>query len=301
MENISALPVSLLVCNKFFTLPGADGTVRIFMAKDATQVACLAGAHERGISDASWSPDSAYLATASDDKSIAIWSIDVVLKGNCSEPLKKLQGHTSYVYCCAFSPSGSLLASGGFDDCLKIWDLRKGRPFLEIAAHGDPVTSVCFSDDSSMVLTGSYDGLIRLWDAENGRCLKTLVDNDNPAVAWASFTPNSRYILVATLDSCLRLWCPTTGRCIRTFTTPGFSLKKFSCAAKISVQKDRLVLFAGSEDGFIYYWNLATKEFLGCTQVFSDSPVLALDLFETTLCCSGIDQNCSKIFIFTIQ
>jgi COMPASS component SWD3 len=171
---------------------------------------------------------------------------------------------------------------------------------LEIAAHGDPITSVSFSDDSSMVLTGSYDGLIRLWDAENGRCLKTLVDNDNPAVAWAVFTPNSRYILVATLDSCLRLWCPTTARCVRTFTAPGFTLRKFSCAAKISVRSDKVVLFAGSEDGFIYYWNLATKELLGCTQVFADSPVLSLDIFESTLCCTGIEQNSSKLYLFLI-
>ncbi len=240
------------------------------------------------------------MATASDDKTIAIWSIEAALKGNTTEPLKVLHGHNSYVYCCTFSPSGSLLASGGFDDSLKVWDVRKGRPFLEIAAHGDPVTSVSFSDDSSMVLTSSYDGLIRIWDTENGRCLKTLVDDDNPAVAWACFTSNSRYILTATLDSCLRLWCPTTGRCLRTFTTPGFTLKKFSCAAKIVVRTDKLVLFAGSEDGFIYYWDLASKQLLGCTQVFSDSPVLSLDTFESTLCCAGIEQNCGKIFIFSI-
>lgn len=261
-------------------------------------MACLAGVHQRGISEASWSLDSAYLATASDDKTIAIWSIAAsaaaASAANTNEPLKVLHGHSSYVYCCAFSPSGSLLASGGFDDSLKLWDIRKGRPFLEVAAHGDPVTSVSFSDDSSMVLTSSFDGLIRLWDTDNGRCLKTLVDNDNPPVAWAVFTPGSRYILAATLDSCLRLWCPTTGRCIRTFTAPGFTLKKFPCAAKISIRGgDRLVLFAGEEGGFVYYWDLATKELLGRTQVFPDSPVLALDILDDTLICSGLEPNCN--------
>lgn len=261
-------------------------------------------ANQLGVSEVSWSPDGQVFAAASDDKSVILWSLKQVLEqGLGSAPWKRLNGHTSYVYCCAFSPNGLLLASGGFDDALRVWDLRKGTPFMEIAAHGDPITSVSFSDDSSMILTSSYDGLIRLWDAENGRCLRTLVDNDNPPVAWASFTPNSRYILVATLDSTIRLWCPTTGKCIRTFTAPGFSLKKYSCAAKLYRSESAILLFAGSEDGSIYCWNLDTKQLLSTTTVAPSQPILALDIDQTNskLVCSALTGESSKIYIFSID
>ncbi len=152
-----------------------------------------------------------------------------------TEPCHKLIGHSSYVYCIAFNPNGSILASGGFDDSLRLWDVRYGRVFKEIAAHGDPVTSVDFSEDVSTLLMASFDGLIRLWDVNSGRCLKTIVDNDNPPVSSVSFTPNSKYILTTTLDNQIRLWSPNTVKCIRTFTAPGYSAQKYSCAAKIVV------------------------------------------------------------------
>lgn len=256
-----------------------------------------------GFSEVCWSPDGEVFAAASDDKSVILWSLKQVLEqGPGVAPWKRLNAHSSYVVCCAFSPNGLLLASGGYDDALRVWDLRKGTQFLEIAAHGDPITSVSFSDDSSMILTGSYDGLIRLWDAENGRCLRTLVDNDNPPVAWASFTPNSRYILAATLDSAIRLWCPTTGKCIRTFKAPGFSLKKFSCAARLYRSDSAILLFAGSEDGSIYCWNLDTKQLLSSTQVSPNHPILALDISQDTgkLVCSALTGESSKIYIYSI-
>ena len=39
---------------------------------------------------------------------------------------KVLYGHTNFVFCVNFSPSSSLLASGGFDESVRVWDVSKG-------------------------------------------------------------------------------------------------------------------------------------------------------------------------------
>ena len=91
----------------------------------------LTNGHNRGISDISWSPDGKYLASASDDTTIAIWSLPED-PNTIIEPCRKLTGHASYVYCVAFSPNGSILASGGFDDSLRLWDTRKGAIFKKL-------------------------------------------------------------------------------------------------------------------------------------------------------------------------
>ena len=288
---------------------GADCTINVFtvegLNKKGSPLFTVVEAHKKGISEISWSPDGNYLASASDDTTISIWSISEAVVDAKKEPCKKLLGHTSYVFSFSFSPAGTVGASGGFDDCLRLWDIRNERAYKEIAAHGDPITSVDFSHDGTVLVTGSYDGLIRIWDVERGHCLKTIVDNDNPPVTFACFLANSKYILAATLDSCIRLWCPSTGKCIRTFSAPGFKMQKYACGIKLITNEvtQTVILIAASEDGAIYYWNLATKELLGRHQVLSDSsPLLALDILpdKKLIACAGLEPH-KEIYLISFD
>lgn len=57
-----------------------------------------------------------------------------------------------------------------------------GECIRMISAHSDPVTSLCFAPDGTQILAScSYDGLARLWDCSTGDCLRTFIDDRNPA------------------------------------------------------------------------------------------------------------------------
>ena len=55
--------------------------------------------------------------------------IFVVVDSNLDqgENLKVLLGHTNFVFCVDFNPSVNLLASGGFDETVRIWDVARGQ------------------------------------------------------------------------------------------------------------------------------------------------------------------------------
>lgn len=70
------------------------------------------------------------------------------------------RGHLNFVFSVDFNPRGNMIASGSFDESLRLWDVRSGRAIRTIPAHSEPITSVQFNGDGSVVATGSYDGLM---------------------------------------------------------------------------------------------------------------------------------------------
>lgn len=107
------------------------------------------------------------------------------------------------MFCVNFNPQSNLLVSGSFDETVRVWDLKSGKCLKVLPAHSDPVTAVHFDKEGALIVSSSYDGLCRIWDVSTGHCQKTLIDDENPPVSFAKFSPNGKFILVGTLDNTL--------------------------------------------------------------------------------------------------
>ncbi|PPQ63968.1 hypothetical protein CVT24_009091 [Panaeolus cyanescens] len=150
-------------------------------------------AHNNGIFNIKWSPDDSLIATCSGDQTIRM---SCPRTGTITHVLK---GHTSTVKCATWDPHhGSILASGGRDGTICIWDVRVGEtstrpngeelcsvaPVITIqGAHEDSlkktprartkgtvtprtITDVLYSElhANQLISSGSFDGILRCWD-----------------------------------------------------------------------------------------------------------------------------------------
>ncbi|KAG0138123.1 WD40-repeat-containing domain protein [Tuber indicum] len=97
------------------------------------------------------------MASGSDDGSIGIWD---PRQKECIDYLE-----TNFpVTAVAISEAGNELFSGGIDNDIKVWDLRKRSVAYTMRGHQDTVTSLSVSPDGQSILSNAMDSTVRTWD-----------------------------------------------------------------------------------------------------------------------------------------
>lgn len=110
----------------------------------------------------------ASLALAPDGSAVAAvqdWAVRVY-DLNARQDRNPLKGHKGVVSCVAFSPTGSIIATGSWDGTVRFWDPLTG---LERAVFQWPigkVFSLAFAPDGLRLAAGGDRGAVVVWDVE---------------------------------------------------------------------------------------------------------------------------------------
>jgi WD40 repeat protein len=107
------------------------------------------------------------LVSGGGDGRIKIWDVKACVAAHTCGPQADLMGHYGLmIWTLAFSPDGSLLASGSQSNdrqTLRLWDAKLGKLVAFLTGHRDFVLAARFSPNGRVLASGGNGGDVRLW------------------------------------------------------------------------------------------------------------------------------------------
>ncbi len=172
--------------------------------------------------------------------------------------LSSFSSHGGFVYCVQFSPDGRMLASGGADRRIRLWNTDTGKIIYTLDGHQESVTAIEFMPNGKILISVGADRTIRFWDLEQKQLLKTIEAHDQKIHAVA-ISQDGRLIISASSDRTIR---------VRELgTTNNYILTGHQDAVlAVAISPDGQTIASGSMDGVVNLWDVQSKQLTASIQ-----------------------------------
>jgi WD40 repeat protein/transcriptional regulator with XRE-family HTH domain len=250
------MAVALSADGRLVASGGADRTARLWAAPGGEHLATLSG-HADQVWGVALSADGRLLASSSLDGSVKLWSLEGARSGEQTRLgmtesdggslMTTLVGHSGVVMGVALSEDGRLVASGGHDGTVRLWEVPSGRLLASLQGRADQVYGAALSGDGQLLASGGADGAIRLWESATGQLLATMVGHHG-TVWGVALSGDGRTVASGGNDGIVRLWESASGRLL-------FALRGHSGAVwGVALSADGQLLASGGGDGTVRLW-----------------------------------------------
>ncbi|RHZ57930.1 WD40 repeat domain-containing protein [Aspergillus thermomutatus] len=196
-----------------------------------------------------------------------------------------LRGHLRGVSAVRFSPDSTMIASGGADGAVKVWDTRSGKLIHTFEGHLAGISTISWSPDGATIASGSDDKTIRLWNVLTvlpfvyvshltqlmslfhwqGKAHPIPFVGHHNYVYQIAFSPKGNMLVSGSYDEAVFLWDVRSASVMRSL--PAHS----DPVGGIDVVWDGTLIVSCATDGLIRIWDTATGQCLR-TLVHEDNP-----------------------------
>ena len=157
--------------------------------------------HSEYMTEATFSSDGKYLATASGDHTAKIYELV-----NEEWQEKKSIKHSVPVIRASFSPDGKYLATAAAGTAT-ILELVDGQwQDKLVIEHSEYVCRVNFSPDGKYLVISSEDGTSKIHERVNGQWQEKSTINHSAPVIRASLSPDGKHLVIATNSHEVQIW-----------------------------------------------------------------------------------------------
>lgn len=183
--------------NTTFITSSLDSTVRLWNKNDENSTMIIKK-HTDGVTDISLHPTKQHLLSVSNDSTWAFTDINV---GKTLVKCSQGSDTSIRLACGQFHPDGVLLATGGTDSIINIWDIRSQEKASELPGHAGCIRTVNFSENGYLLGSGADDGVVNLWDLRKLKLRDSIeVNNGDTPINHLIFDNTGTYLAIASSD-----------------------------------------------------------------------------------------------------
>ncbi len=188
---------------------GQYGAVKLWNFHTGEELNILWAGHARQVNSLAFSSDGQFLVAGCSLSDINIWDWrNQNLLRTINQTSDWIGFVTSLVlkvlWCVAISPNGQVIASGGENLPLALWNFDSGTIWRTLPKSKAKVCSVAFSPDGQILASGSQDNTIRIWNIHTGDLLYTF--NHSGEVNCVAFSPDGKTLVSADNAGIIKVW-----------------------------------------------------------------------------------------------
>lgn len=178
------------------------GDVELRSIDSRTVVRTLAG-HRGHVNSLVFSKDGKHLFAAAGEPGL----FGEVRQWNVADGklVRVFEGHEDALYAVAISPDGQMLATGSYDQKIKLWKVETGEEIRTLSGHNGCVFDLSFRPDGKILASASADRTVKLWDVASGERRDTLSQSLKELYTVA-FSPDGKRVVAGGVDNRVRIW-----------------------------------------------------------------------------------------------
>jgi WD40 repeat protein len=152
----------------------------------------------------------------------------------------------------ALSSDGKLIAAGGRDNAIKLWDAGTGRELFTLTGHRKSIRELAFSPDNKLLASGSQDADIKIWSVATGQEVQTLTAHGEGVIALA-ISSDGEKLASGSQDRTILIWDIESGEPDAAYTG------HHEWVNAVAFSPDGKKLASGSVDGEIRIWEVRRR------------------------------------------
>ena len=176
--------------------------VRLIAVESRASVRKFTG-HRGNVTDVEFSKDGTRLLTAAGEA--GVFGEAIVWNVADGAAVLKIVGHRDSLYAATLSPDDKLIATGSYDQQIKLWDAASGELVRTIVGHNGAVFDLAFSPNGRLLASASADRSVKLWEVSTGERLDTF-GQPLKELYTVAFTPDGKHVVAGGVDNRIRVW-----------------------------------------------------------------------------------------------